>query len=114
MVNNAAITDSEVFDKEKIEQIGALAKLNLGTSSEELERNLLLLNATKVDVLDKLINLELSKEWDVFTHLGAELVQALREDIPAPSLSRESVLANAGGYVEAGCVSVPKVMDTGG
>ena len=98
------------IDKTELERIAALAKLNMGRNTEELENNLDAINHLKERIIDGIFAVELH---GVDGRTQFVPTNIFREDIPEPSLSRREVLANARKNTEAGCISVPKMLERG-
>lgn len=93
-----------MVERKEIEHIAVLARLDAGADTERLAGDMQAI----IGMVDKLSELEL--KTDSYP-LDLTNVNAFREDEIKPSLSREEVLFNAPD-VEAGCVSVPKMLGT--
>jgi len=79
----------------------------------ELAKNLEELNKTKtmLNGIEKAMKLISPSELDKLDLLNnTQQTHTLSEDTASIALSREKVLANAGKNIEAGCISVPKIM----
>ena len=100
------------IDRAELERIAALAKLNMGRDEDEMAQNLREINAMKAETLDRIFALQLPAEGEASSCVNFGLAQVLREDVAGLSLSRQEVLANAGENVEAGCISVPKILES--
>jgi len=101
---------AEKIDKYELGRIAAQAKLDMGRSVEELEGNLFELNDTKERILDRVFSINVN---GVESPQNAKIINTFREDIAMPPLPRSGVLANAGKNTEAGCISVPKILEKG-
>ena len=99
---------SDRIDKSELERIAALAKLDFW-QGDEFKRNEQLIN-DMVGIVSKIAEIDIS---DVSITLDVKRNCALRDDSAKPSLSRADVLVNAGKNIEAGCISVPKLMEKG-
>jgi aspartyl/glutamyl-tRNA(Asn/Gln) amidotransferase C subunit len=106
------------IDIKELERIAFVARLKLG------ENDLDKINEIKENILDRIFLIDADTETETETKTPAaaassslrkraEAKNKLREDIPLPPLSRAQVLANAGKNTEAGCVSVPKILEQG-
>jgi aspartyl-tRNA(Asn)/glutamyl-tRNA(Gln) amidotransferase subunit C len=90
------------IDRKEIEQIAAIAKLDVSRENESFFED--------INNLLKIINKFAQTELNAGDYkIDMELVNTFREDEVKPSIPRELVLANAPA-VEAGCISVPKTV----
>jgi aspartyl/glutamyl-tRNA(Asn/Gln) amidotransferase C subunit len=90
------------IDRDEFERIAALAKLDMRNDSD-----LKKLNYMK-EIIDEIEHIQLdNKDSDP---PNMEWTNTFREDAPNSSLPRKDVLFNAGKNVEAGCISVPKIL----
>ena len=93
-----------MIDSTEITRIAALAKLDMGDGTK-LEEETIAINKM-MEIVDQIKSISLNADSYAF---NIELVNTFREDTPVPSLSARDVLANAP-EVEAGCISVPKIL----
>jgi aspartyl-tRNA(Asn)/glutamyl-tRNA(Gln) amidotransferase subunit C len=93
------------IDRNEVLHVANLARLEL--QEDEVDRLASQLSAI-LDYVDKLGELDL-EGVEPMAHVH-EIVNAFREDEPAPSLPRDEVLANAP-EAEGSCFKVPKVIE---
>ena len=91
-----------MVERKEIEHIASLAKLRLGEDADRFVADV----QAMIAMMDKLAELKLPMD-DIPLDMG--YVNTIREDIALPSVPRSVVLSNAP-EVEAGCISVPKIM----
>ena len=91
-----------MIDKAEIERIAGFAKFDLEREPAGFFTDI----NSIMEMMDKLSQLELTMD---VSPLDMELINTFRDDVVKPSLPREAVLANAP-VVEAGCISVPKLL----
>jgi aspartyl-tRNA(Asn)/glutamyl-tRNA(Gln) amidotransferase subunit C len=92
-----------MISRAELEHIAALARLRMG--EDDLEK----LNDMK-QIIDEITQIHLNADSYA---LDMELTGTFREDVPKPPLSRQDVLS-AAPETEAGCISVPKLLERGG
>jgi len=92
-----------MVERKEIAHIASLARLDPGDDTGRLASDMQAI----IGMVDKLAELELDMEN---YPLDLTNVNAFREDVVKPSLPRADVLMNAPA-VEAGCVSVPKMIE---
>lgn len=91
-----------LIDKAEVERVAAFAKLDMG---QDMDAHIKAINDL-IKIIDGIENIQLDMDDEP---LDMELTNTFREDNPMPSMLRQDVLANAP-EVEAGCVSVPKIL----
>jgi aspartyl-tRNA(Asn)/glutamyl-tRNA(Gln) amidotransferase subunit C len=91
-----------VIDMETLDRIAAYAKLRM--QDGDLEK----INET-LAVIDRIHEIPLDRDNFSFCAPSGSTSIRLREDIPRPSMPVDDLLRNAP-RVEAGCISVPKVL----
>ena len=89
-----------MIDQNTMERYAGLAKIRLDPHKDLPQLNAMLELFGQIDGLALTVA---GEPYDL------ERVNALREDTAIPSMPREQLLANAPA-VEAGCVSVPKIL----
>lgn len=91
--------------KEEIEHIAVLARLSLPEEEKELFGSQL---SSILDYMEKLNELD-TKEIEPTSHV-LSLSNVMRDDTPAPSISREEALMNAPAHTEK-FFRVPKIIE---
>ncbi len=89
----------------EVQHVAQLARL--AVTDDEVDRLATQLSSL-LEYVEKLGELSLD-DVEPTAHVH-EIVNAMRDDVPAPSLPREAALSNAP-MVEDGCFRVPKVID---
>ena len=91
-----------MMNRNEIENIASLMKLDVSKESDAFIDEI----NSMIKIMDRISEIELTaNDFEI----NMELINTFREDEIRPSIPREAVLANAFS-VEAGCVSVPKIM----
>ena len=101
---------ADIIDINEIKRIAFVARLNMNQNENELKENIREINEVKDKIINRVLLINIDK--DDFLP-DTELTNTFREDIALPSLAREEVLLNAGKNIEAGCISVPKILGKG-
>jgi aspartyl/glutamyl-tRNA(Asn/Gln) amidotransferase C subunit len=100
------------INKTELERVASLAKLNMTRCEKETEENLAAVNNVIEKIIGGISKTRISSAAaPVFFEREQGII--LRADIPKPSLPRKEVLANAGKNTDAGCISVPKMLERG-
>jgi len=99
----------EKINISEFEKIAFIARIKMDESELDI------INGIKEKILDRILEIDIDPQTpeERRAEVVAPYTVLLREDVPVPSLTRGEVLANAGKNTEAGCISVPKILEQG-